>query len=143
MGWWAWSRAGNTERDGIGAPAPTNRKANGKDDRHDHQPGRYKGGRQDDLPLANQDPSPGRDEHQEERSEQFRKQPAPFEPGVVPLLTQTKLELEPVPDLAPSSSAGWAASAARARGPSTIRQSTYTGSVTVDEMASKSSRASW
>ena len=90
MGWWAWSRAGNTERDGIGAPAPTNRKANGKDDRHDHQPGRYNGGRQDDLPLANQDPSPGRDEHQEERSEQFRKQPAPFEPGVVPLLAQNQ-----------------------------------------------------
>ena len=71
-------------------------RAHEQDDRHDHEARRDDGRCEADLALADQDPAAGRDEHQKERSEQLREQPAPFEPRVVPLLARAELELQPV-----------------------------------------------
>ena len=49
------------------------------------RPGGDDGGGEADLTLADQDPAAGRDEHQEERPEQLREEPAPFELRVVPV----------------------------------------------------------
>ena len=71
-------------------------RAHEEDDRHDHEPGGDHGGGQADLALADQDPAPGGDEHQEEGPEQLREEPAPFALGVVPFLPRAELERQPV-----------------------------------------------
>ncbi len=67
-----------------------------EDDRHDHEPGGDDGGGQADLALADQDPAPGCDEHQEEGPEQLREEPAPFALRVVPFIPGAELERQPV-----------------------------------------------
>ena len=56
-------------------------------------PGDHRG-READLPFGVQDPAPGRDQNEEERSQQFGEQPAGLELGIVELRPRPELERE-------------------------------------------------
>ena len=94
-----------------------------EDDRHDHEPGGDHGGGQADLPLPDQDPAAGGDQHQEERAEQLREEAAPFTLRVVPFLPRAELERQPVSD--PQLLHGSRISALRGKGTSLLRHADH------------------
>lgn len=66
--------------------------AHEQDDREHHQPGRDDCRRQADLPLGVQDPAARGDEHEHERAQQLREQPAVLELRIVEIIAITELE---------------------------------------------------
>jgi hypothetical protein len=69
--------------------------AHEQDDREHHQAGRDDGRGEADLSLGVQEPTAGGDEHQHERPQQLREQPAVLELGLVEVIARTELERQP------------------------------------------------
>ena len=68
--------------------------AHEEDDRHDHQPGRDHSRGQADLALGVENPPARGDEHEHERPEHLREQPAPLQARIVELGLGAELERE-------------------------------------------------